>query len=365
MKKVLMNREEEILNHFLQFSKFSEKEMLLKGKYLMDVFAEYDVKDTKMDLYGNIVARIKGNSNEAVIVNCNFEQIKDFENIKIKMKEICNIGPAGNTLELCALLLLGDLIKNHYLHHNIYLLASVGGKTDYKGLRYFLENVDEKINGIINLKTMELGNISKSNFAVSRVNIDFIGNGGDMWQDYSESNPIEVAALFIRKLKEEEFDDSLVFNISKLTSGVFYDIIPDRAHLELELRSFKDSEIGKATQAIKEITEGLSKEENINIRFKQVLRKKAMTVEFSQLEEVFKETQEELNIKTYSITSNSEVSLGREFGIDTLTVGLANGENRYRRDEQVEIVSFYKGIENVYKALMKLDKKYRGDLDDE
>ncbi len=38
----------------------------------------------------------------------------------------------------------------------------------------------------------------------------------------------------------------LFFNISKLTSGVFYDIIPDRAHLELELRSFKDSEIGKA-----------------------------------------------------------------------------------------------------------------------
>ena len=201
MKKVLMNREEEILNHFLQFSKFSQNEMILKGRYLMDVFAEYDINDTKMDLRGNIVAKIKGNSNEAVILNCNLEQIKDFENIKIKMKEICNIGPSGNTLELCALLLLGDLIKNHYLHNNIYLLASVGGKTDYKGLRYFLENIDEKVNGIINLKTMELGNISKSNFAVSRINIDFIGNGGDIWHDYSQKQSNRGSSPVYKKTK--------------------------------------------------------------------------------------------------------------------------------------------------------------------
>ncbi len=365
MKKVLMNREEEILNHFLKLSNFSKSDMILKGKYLMDIFVEYGVEDTKLDPNGNVIAKIKGNSSEALVVNCSLEQIKDSRNIQMKMKEICNIGPADNTMALCALLILGDLIKNHYLHDNIYLVATTGGKSDSHGLRNFLKNVDEKVNGIINLQTMELGNISKSNFAVSRMNMEFIGKGGDIWQDYIEPNPIETAALFIKRLRDEELGDSLVFNISKLTSGVFYDIIPDKAHLELEMRSFNSSDIAKGVDTIKEIIRGLSKEENIEIKFKEILRKNEMAIEESLLEEIFIETQQELGIKTYSVISNSEVSVGMEFGIDTLTVGLANGKNKYRRNEQVEIVSFYKGIENLYKSIMKLDKKNRGDLSNE
>lgn len=360
MKIELRKKENIIIQNIIDLSKIqpdSENE-IKKAIFLQHLLYNYGIENVKIDVAGNVVAKIIGEDNEkAIVISTNLDSVKEVEKIKLTGKELIGIGIGDNLLGIVSLAILAEYLSKEKLKHTVYLVGTVNGNTTFSGMKFLLEKeISESIKGVININGLWLGRVHSTTVGLKRSKILFKGIRKHIWRNVVNSSVIDSLGNFIMKIKNEDFGENTVVNISGVETGIYYNIVPENLEIKIEVRSNNEKEFESALNIIESIVLGVGEEENIKVKIKDKIFRKMQKVDDNLLEKVFLDVAKEKNINIYTGPTNSEIAIPLEKGIEAVTVGVANGGKRYTKNEYIEINSIYTGIEYIFNSIIEYDK---------
>lgn len=360
MNKITDKKEEELLSHIIELVKLSAQDNseLLKARYLQELFYNIGFKDAYMDCSGNLVAKLsKEKSKKSIVICANLDSEKVTGDVSLTFKNIVGQGIGEAGVALYSLVFLAELLKEHYLENSIYFIATSGAKQGNKGLTEFLNRMESMPIGLVNIEGIGLGEVNKKNVNLIRYEMSFKGDGGHAWKDIGGGNPIFAISGTICQLKEIIKNDNIVLNIASVNSGSSFDMIPEKGSLSLDIRGFDIEKIEVMADKLRTIAKKCAEEEEVVLELNEVLRiVDEHPVMESALEKTFVAINEFLDISTYSSSSCFEIAPALSRKIDAVSVGLSEGGKMGTPEEYVSISSIYKGMNQIYKAILKYDK---------
>ncbi|BDU50967.1 peptidase dimerization domain-containing protein [Haliovirga abyssi] len=360
MKSDLRKKENTIIQNIIDLSKLKNEKVneIEKAVFLQKLLYSYGIENVKIDVAGNVVAKIIGeNQDEAIVISTNLDSVKDVGKIKLTGKELIGVGVGDNLLGVISLAILGEYLSKEKLKHTIYLVGTVNGNSDFSGMKFLLEKeISESIKGVININGLWLGRIHSTTVGLKRSKILFKGIRKHIWRNVVSSSVVDALGNFILKIKNEDFGENSVVNIAGIETGIHYNTVPENLEIKIEIRSNSEEEFQAALNIVKSIILGVGQEENIKVKIKDEVFRKIQKVEENNIEKIFIDVAKERKINIYTGPTNSEIAIPLEKGIEAVTVGIANGGKRYSKNEYIEINSIYTGIEYIFNSIIKYDK---------
>lgn len=360
MLKRIISKEDEILTEIIKLSEIVSESgnEILRSRYLQSLMIRYGITNAIIDAAGNCVGKIEGKeTKKALVLSAHIDTLYPNTKVKLTLKNIIGEGVGDNSLGVYVIAFLASLLKNKDLNCNVYFVGTTEGETSLNGISYFLDNIEEEVVGLINVEGLGLGRINTTAVSLIRLNLEFKGEGGHLWKDFGKNSPVYGLARFINKIREEEVGENVVFNVGEIKSGIFYNLIPRKAELKMEIRGLDIEEVKEVTEIMKQIARGISEEEHLNLKVKEEYLREGAKLNESVLEEIFVDVNKELGIRTRRASAHTEILIPLQRGIDAITVGVAKGGNRYEVGEYIDIKSIYSGIKQIYDAVLKFNER--------
>lgn len=316
--------------------------------YLLKALAKLKA-ETKVDEKGNILAFIKGNSEETpIVLNAHMDTVDLARKPTVVIEgdwifsEDSALGSDDKTGIAAILASIEYLQFKEINHRDIYIVFTVA----------------EEI-GLCGSKDMDLGEIPKNALfytidmgrrvgsatisSPSKANIDIIVSGKSMHSMNVKKgiNAIVKAAKIVSEISKIEFCDDSVLNIGIINGGVATNVVPDKTKISLEVRSFYEDVMFSMIEKIKEI----AKDEEVTVEYNY----KGYTKELSSPSlGLFKETCNKLNIEYSEVKTlgGSDVNNFTLVGYDALLLS-AGYENPHSKDERQSISQFIQLVDIV------------------
>ena len=169
-----------------------------------------------------------------------------------------------------------------------------------------------------------------------------------------------------RKLAEEVFFDKSMMDIlsgfmhpiiiGKIKGGANHGKIASEAALGFEIRSDSYKMVKKIFRHIKDIVEGISHENEVDLNLKTISNLRAARLKYNHpLVKNSAAVLETLGIKPFSKSTESAMSIFLSQKIPAVTLGITVGENVYQDRATMQIEPMYKGIAQVIGVLQAID----------
>jgi tripeptide aminopeptidase len=343
---------------------FREK---MRSKLFMDRLAEFQVDEVTTDGYRNPIGIIRGTDSGKppifVLAHLDtfFEENQPI-NYTVRKNTITGPGILDNSLGVGVIVSLPAIFKklNLKFESDIVLAGAIQsiGKGNLRGVRHLLKTWPTLIRGGICVEGVELGRLNY--FSDGMIRGEIHCNLSDEITNIEEYPPNAIIVLNevineILNLKISQRPRSRIV-IGKIEGGANHGKIANEAALGFEIRSDSYKMVKKIYGQIRDIVEGISHEKQVDLNLKTISNLRAARLKYNHpLVKNAAAVLETLEIKPFSKSTESSLSIFLSHKIPAVTLGITYGENVYKEEATMEIEPMYKGIAQIIGVLKAID----------
>jgi acetylornithine deacetylase/succinyl-diaminopimelate desuccinylase-like protein len=343
---------------------FREKK---RSKLFMDRLAEFQVDEVTTDGYRNPIGILHGSdpSKPPIFVLAHLDTFfeKSYRiNYTIKENTITGPGLLDNSLGVGVITSLPAILKRLDLQFesDIVLAGTIQsiGKGNLRGVRHLLKTWPTPIRGGICIEGVELGRLNYFSDGMIRgeIHCSISGDRGKL-DEYTPNAIIVLNEVMneIMNLKISQRPRSRIV-IGKIRGGANHGKIAYEAALGFEIRSDSYKMVKGIFRHIKDIVEGISHENEVDLNLKTISNLRASRLKYNHpLVKNSAAVLETLGIKPFSKSTESALSIFLSQKIPAVTLGITHGENVYKDKATMEIEPMYKGIAQIIGVLKAID----------
>lgn len=255
---------------------FAEQE---RAEYLAQKFRELGLSDVSIDEEGNCLGLWKGSSSSPLIVvsahlDTVFPAGTDFT-VRHEGQRLLAPGIADDGCGLIALVAILQAMRATKIQTNgsILFVGTVGeeGEGNLRGVRHLLTRgawSRRKIDAFLSFDGPGVDRITNRALGSQRYRVEFTGPGGHSWGDFGVPNPAHALGRAIARLAAYPApkEPRTTFNVGSVTGGTSVNAIPERAAMEVDLRSAGDAELKRLDAFFRRAMKEAAEEENARRR---------------------------------------------------------------------------------------------------
>ncbi len=254
---------------------FNEQE---RAEYLSRKFSELGLTEVEIDEEGNCLGLIEGASQSPLMVvsahlDTVFSKDTDFTIVR-RENRLLAPGIADDGCGLAALIALARAIKTERIpiEGSILFVGTVGeeGEGNLRGVRYLLTKGRwaTKVDAFLSFDGPGVDRITNRALGSRRYRVEMIGPGGHSWGDFGLPNPVHAMGRGISRLAvyPAPKEPRTTFNVGRIEGGTSVNAIPDKATMEVDLRSAADNELRRLDAFFRRAMRDAIDEENVKRR---------------------------------------------------------------------------------------------------
>jgi len=343
---------------------FKEKR---RSTVFMERLAEFGVDEVTTDGYRNPIGIVRGTVPEKppifVVAHLDTFYERDIvHNYTIKENQITGPGILDNSLGVGVMVSLPVLFEKLKLRFesDIVLAGTIQsiGKGNLRGIRHLLKTWPTPIRAGICLEGVELGRLNYFSDGMIRGEIQC--RVSEVKGTFYKFTPNAILILNevineIMSLRLTQRPRSRVV-IGKISGGANHGKIAYKANLGFEIRSDSYKMVKSIYHNIRDIVEGISHENEVDLSIKTISNLKAARLKFNH--PLVKNTAailETLGIKPISKSTESAQSIFLSRKIPAVTLGITHGEKNYTQKATMDIEPMFKGIAQIIGVLKAID----------
>jgi acetylornithine deacetylase/succinyl-diaminopimelate desuccinylase-like protein len=333
----------------------------------MDRLAEFQVDEVSTDGYRNPVGIIHGTRQDRppifVVAHLDTFFNKDIVyNYTVGENFITGPGLMDNSVGVGVLVSLPLLFQALGLRFtsDIVLAGIIQsiGKGNLRGVRHLLKAWKTPIRGAVCIEGGELGRLNYFSDGMIRAEIECtISRSTGVTHKYVPNAILVLNEVIneILQLRLPQRPRSRIV-IGKVAGGVDHGAVAYEASLGLEIRSHSDRIVKDIFKDIKDIVEGISHEDQVELKLNTISNLSATRLRYNHpLVKHSAGVLRTLGIEPVSDPTESALSIFLSRRIPSVTLGVTHGYNYYEEDATMEIEPMYKGIAQIIGVLMAID----------
>lgn len=319
---------------------FGERE---RAKYLADKFSTLGLSEVEIDEEGNCLGLIEGTSQSPLIVvsahlDTVFAAGTDFTVVRSGNRLLAP-GIADDGCGLAALIALARAIQVEKIRPegSILFVGTVGeeGEGNLRGVRHLLMRGRwaSKVEAFLSFDGPGVDRITNRALGSRRYRVEITGPGGHSWGDFGLPNPVHALSRAVAKLAGYPLprEPRTTFNVGRIEGGTSVNAIPEKAAMDVDLRSGADVELRRLDSFFRRAVKQAADEENATRRPGDPLlevkvdligeRPSGETPADSALVELALEATKLLGIEPRLDQSSTDSNLPISLGIPAITLG--------------------------------------------
>ncbi len=343
---------------------FKEKR---RSKVFMERLAEFGVDEVTTDGYRNPIGIIRGTAPDKppIFVLAHLDTFFERDivhNYIIKENQITGPGILDNSLGVGVMVSLPILFEklNLRFESDIVLAGTIQsiGKGNLRGIRHLLKTWPTPIRAGVCLEGVELGRLNYFSDGMIRgeIQCDISGIKGTFYK-FSPNAILILNEVIneIMNLRLSQRPRSRIV-IGKIAGGASHGKIAYKANLGFEIRSDSYKMVKSIYNHIRDIVEGISHENEVELNIKTISNLKAARLKFNHpLVKNSAAILEALDIKPISKSTESALSIFLSRKIPAVTLGITHGENYFTEKATMDIEPMFKGIAQVIGVIKAID----------
>ena len=256
-------------------SPFGEQQ---RAEYLRDRFSELGLTEVEIDEEGNCLGLLEGQTRSPLLVvsahlDTVFSPGTDFTVIR-SGERLLAPGIADDGCGLAALVALAQAIRNEQIQPegSILFVGTVGeeGEGNLRGVRHLLTRGRwaSKVDAFLSFDGPGVDRITNRALGSRRYRVEINGPGGHSWGDFGVPNPVHAAGRAIARLAAYPLprEPRTTFNVGRIEGGASVNAIPEKAVMDVDLRSVADAELQRLDSFFRRAVRQSVDEENANKR---------------------------------------------------------------------------------------------------
>jgi tripeptide aminopeptidase len=248
-------------------------------------------------------------------------------------------GIADDGCGLVALVALARALQTEKIktEGSILFVGTVGeeGEGNLRGVRYLLTrgNWASKVDAFLSFDGPGVDRVTNQALGSHRYRVELSGPGGHSWGDFGLPNPVHALGRAVSKLAGYTLprEPRTTFNVGRIEGGASVNAIPEKAAMEVDLRSGADTELRRLDSFFRRAVRQAVDEENANRRPGDPLlelkidligeRPSGETPSDSPLVELAVEATKILGVEPRLDQSSTDSNLPISLGIPAITLG--------------------------------------------
>ncbi|HKV34552.1 MAG TPA: M20/M25/M40 family metallo-hydrolase [Pyrinomonadaceae bacterium] len=320
---------------------FGEQE---RAEYLAERFRELGLNEVTIDEEGNCIGLYKGRSSSPLIVvsahlDTVFPAGTDFT-VRREGYRLLAPGIADDGCGLIALIAIVQAMRAAKIQTegSILFVGTVGeeGEGNLRGVRHLLTRGSwskRNIDAFLSFDGPGVDRITNRALGSRRYRVEFDGPGGHSWGDFGIPNPVHALGRAISRLAAYPApkEPRTTYNVGSVVGGTSVNAIPERAAMEVDLRSAADVELKRLDAFFRRAMKEAAEEENgrrrpgdAALKFQMTLigeRPSGETPADSSLVKLAIESTKLLGVEPRLDQSSTDSNLPISLGIPAITLG--------------------------------------------
>lgn len=314
-----------------------------RAEYLAEKFASLGLTEVEIDEEGNCLGLLKGSSpSPLLVVSAHLDTVfgpeTDFTVVRSGNRLLAP-GIADDGCGLAALIALARAFYTEKLRTegSILFVGTVGeeGEGNLRGVRYLLTRGRwaSKVDAFLSFDGPGVDRITNRALGSRRYRVEISGPGGHSWGDFGLPNPVHALGRAVAKLAGYPLprEPRTTFNVGRIEGGASVNAIPEKAAMDVDLRSGADVELQRLDSFFRRAVRQAADEENANRRPGDPLlelkvdligeRPSGETPADSPLVELAVEATKILRIEPRLDQSSTDSNLPISLGVPAITLG--------------------------------------------
>lgn len=321
-------------------SPFGERQ---RAEYLRARFSDLGLTEIEIDDEGNCLGLLEGRTRLPLLVvsahlDTVFSADTDF-NVVRSGDRLLAPGIADDGCGLAALIALAQAIRSEQirLEGSLLFVGTVGeeGEGNLRGVRHLFTRGRwaSRVDAFISFDGPGVDRITNRALGSRRYRVEITGPGGHSWGDFGLPNPVHAIGRAISRLAAYPLprEPRTTFNVGRIEGGASVNAIPEKAAMEVDLRSGADAELRRLDSYFRRSVRQAVDEENASRRLGDRLldlkldligeRPTGETPADSPLVELAKEATKMMGIAPRLDQSSTDSNLPISLGIPAITLG--------------------------------------------
>ncbi len=333
----------------------------------MERLADFQVDEVTTDGYRNPIGVIHGTAPDKppifVVAHLDTFFNRDIVyNYTVAENQITGPGLMDNSVGVGVLVSLPFVFQSLGLRfESDVVLAGIIqsiGKGNLRGIRHLLKTWEGPIRGAICIEGGELGRLNYFSDGMIRAEIDCrISRTTGVTHKFTPNAILVLNDVIneILKLRLPQRPRSKIV-IGKIAGGVNHGAVAYEATLGLEIRSYSDRIVKEIYQDIKDIVEGISHEDQVDLKLATISNLNATRLRYNHpLVKHSAAVLQVLGVEPVSDPTESALSIFLSHRVPAVTVGVTNGYRYYEEDAAMEIEPMFRGIAQIIGVLQGID----------
>ena len=333
----------------------------------LERLAEFQVDECTTDGYRNPIGIVRGSSKTKppIFVAAHLDTIFDAEvdhNFTISENMITGAAVLDNSLGIGVLVSLPEIFRrlNLKFESDIVLAGVIQsiGKGNLRGIRHLLKTWATPIRGAVCVEGFDLGRLSYYSEGMIRCEVHCNVSESRIWEQRFKPNAILVLHEVINQLLEMRLPQKPRSRIiiGKISGGLKHGVIAYDASLGFEIQSVSDDMVKSIFNDVQNMVEGIGHEYKVDMELNIVSNVSAAKLGYNHpLVKSAGSILKTLDVKPFSVSSESELSIFLSHHIPAVTVGISHGDNYHQLDSTMEIEPMYKGIAQLLGLIQAID----------
>ncbi len=252
-------------------SPFGERQ---RAEYLGDKFSALGLTEVEIDDEGNCLGLLEGQTRSPLLVvsahlDTVFAPETDFT-VARSGERLLAPGIADDGCGLAALIALIQVLRNEQIktEGSILFVGTVGeeGEGNLRGVRYLLTRGHwaSKVDAFLSFDGPGVDRITNRALGSRRYRVEINGPGGHSWGDFGLPNPVHAMGRAISRLAAYPLprEPRTTFNVGRIEGGASVNAIPEKAAMDVDLRSVADAELQRLDSFFRRAVRQAVEEEN-------------------------------------------------------------------------------------------------------
>jgi tripeptide aminopeptidase len=245
-----------------------------RGQYFAARFAELGLADVQTDDIGNVIGfRYGAAAAPLLVVSAHLDTVfPESTNVQVKQvgTRLCAPGIGDNCAGLAALIAMIESLNtgDFKLHGSIAFVSTVGeeGEGNLRGARHLFTagNLAQRITSFISFDGPGIDFVTHQALGSRRYRIALHGPGGHSWSDFGVVNPVHALGRIVAKLADYPAppEPRTTYNIGRIVGGDSVNVIPESAHLDVDLRSTNEAQLSQIEEFLLQAIQHAIRAEN-------------------------------------------------------------------------------------------------------
>lgn len=316
-----------------------------RAAYIAARFAELGLADVHTDSEGNVIGFYRGTDDELpfLVIAAHLDTVfPEGTDVTVRRtgSRLCAPGIADNVAGLAGMIGLIQSMNAAQIRPEatIAFVATVGeeGEGNLRGVRHlFTEGrIAGRVGSFIAFDGPGVEWVTHAALGSRRYRIVLTGPGGHSWGDFGVVNPVHALGRVIAMLANHPVpaEPRTTYNVGHIEGGESVNVIPERASMDVDLRSVSETELAKLEELLIQLVNRAIGEENaLRAASGKTLksdvqlighRPSGMTPPDSAIVRCAIEASQALSLRTYLNCASTDANIPISLGIPAVTIGV-------------------------------------------